>query len=81
LGISAEVSWRLRDELVKRAPDPNLIVAGCIDDSYGYLLSSRQARWGGYEAQGFLEPFSLVRGPKKIEQHLPVEIYSFLKED
>lgn len=81
LGVSAEVSWRLRDELVRRTQDPNLIVAGCIDDSYGYLLSSRQARWGGYEVQGFLEPFSMARGPKKIEQHLPAEIYSFLKED
>lgn len=81
LGISAEVSWRLRDELVNRVQNPNLIVTGCIDDSYGYLLSSRQARWGGYEAQGYLEAFSLVRGPKKIEQHLPADIYSLLKED
>jgi len=70
LGVSAEVSWELRSLLAKALDDPELVVGGCIEDNFGYLSSSGQARWGGYEVEGFLEPFSLIRRACDVESEL-----------
>lgn len=59
LCLSGEVTWLCRGELLKELGRPGMVVGGCIDDCFGYLASPSQARWGGYEVDGFLKFFSL----------------------
>lgn len=59
LGLSGEVTWLCRGDLLKELDRPAMVVVGCIDDTFGYLASPSQARWGGYEVDGFLKFFSL----------------------
>ena len=59
LGLSAEVTWLCRRDLVRELGRPGIVVGGCIDDCFGYLASKSQVRWGGYEVEGFLKAFSL----------------------
>lgn len=61
--VSGEPTWEVRTELVSEVASGLSVftVVGCIDDTFGYMVSSRQARWGGYEVDGYLTPFSLTR--------------------
>ena len=62
-GISAEPTWEFRTEVHEKLfRDVNWgSLVGCVDDTFGYAVTERQARFGGYEASGFLPSFSLRR--------------------
>ena len=57
VGVSAEPTWISRKWLLPRGSDATLF--GCLNDTYGYLASPAQQFFGGYESNGFLEPFGL----------------------
>lgn len=81
-GISGEPTWEVRNELLSGiASGANLItVVGCIDDSFGYVVSSKQARWGGYEVDGYLKPFSLNRKKgAQVEKVLRQSLLTFTR--
>lgn len=63
IGVSGEPTWEIRNQLLSGLASgaSYLTVAGCIDDTFGYVVSPNQARWGGYEVHGFLESFSIKR--------------------
>lgn len=70
LGLSAEVTWLCRKELLRELGRPGIVVVGCIDDCFGYLASKSQLRWGGYEVEGFLKPFSLRPARPRFQEEI-----------
>jgi hypothetical protein len=80
--ISAEPTWAFRcelfSELTGNAHDGGLELVGCINDTFGYLSSSKQSERGGYEVEGFLRHFDLLR--LKGAKHLIREIKDSAKK-
>ena len=56
-GLSAEATWRLREEMISSDRDSTIV--GCISDTFGYITTEKQFQNGGYEATDFWESFSL----------------------
>lgn len=57
LGVSAEITSKLKQELKNLIGDVELV--GCIRDSFGYATTSKQYREGGYEVEGHQWHFSI----------------------
>lgn len=57
LGVSAEITSKLKQELKNLIVDAELV--GCIRDSFGYATSSEQYSEGGYEVEGHQWHFSI----------------------
>lgn len=58
LGVSAEITSKLKHELKNLIVDAELV--GCIRDSFGYATSSQQYLEGGYEVEGHQWHFSIA---------------------
>lgn len=61
IGVSAEPTWKFREELFENFPERAAFTSlvGCIDDTYGYLVTAKEFAHGGYEATGFMRYFSI----------------------
>lgn len=57
LGVSAEITSKLKQELKNLIGDAELV--GCIRDSFGYATSTKQYLEGGYEAEEHQWYFSI----------------------
>lgn len=69
IGISAELTWALRDDLEKILDGSEVV--GCIRDSFGYLSSASQEGQGGYESFGHQDSFSITSDrDKRFLKHL-----------
>lgn len=73
LGVSAEPTWKLKTEILGEFAEkmPITTLIGCIDDTFGYLVTSEEFREGGYEPSGFLDYFSIH---PRLEGHVGEEI-------
>ena len=61
VGVSSEISWNFSQEIRAVLPtDRNLLLIGCIDDTFGYTPSESQITEGGYEVDGWLTSFGLM---------------------
>lgn len=49
---------------------PFTMCIGCADDVAGYFPTKRMVREGGYESEGFLEPFSLTAVSPEVEANV-----------
>lgn len=82
-GISAEPTWELRNEIFEELFHSTVrgALVGCIDDTFGYLVTERQARLGGYEVSGFFPSFSVTRkSGVDLPVDLKMEFLGFLKD-
>jgi len=67
LGVSAEPTWEFRQNIISQITgefDAGSLV-GCIDDTFGYLVSEKEEKYGGYEVRGFMRHFSVEQRPQK----------------
>jgi hypothetical protein len=58
LGVSAEITSKLKQELRSKIGDFELV--GCIRDSFGYAATTKQYLEGGYEVEGHQWYFSIA---------------------
>jgi hypothetical protein len=58
IGVSAEITSKLKQELRNHLGDAELV--GCIRDSFGYSTTSEQYKEGGYEVEGHQWHFSIT---------------------
>ena len=71
-GLTAEPTWEVRQSIL---PHANLgTVVGCMADTFGYLVTNRQFKEGGYESTGFLAAF----GIKHNQNMSPINILTKL---
>lgn len=59
LGANAEVVSEYAIRLRQRSRSASIMLAGCLDDTYGYLPTARMVAEGGYEGGGFCASFGL----------------------
>jgi len=66
-GVSAEAVSEFVPLIEAQAPGEHLVLAGCLDDTYGYAPTTEILQQGGYEAGGFCDAFGLGEVPASVE--------------
>ena len=73
LGMSAETVTEYGDTVRQLFPDKMVLGTGCLPNTFGYLPTQSMLASGGYEVDGFLEPFSLQATFRKDFETVVVE--------
>lgn len=68
MGVSAEITWTLREELAELLE--GIVVVGLMRDTFGFVASTEQFLDGGNEGIGHQDPFSASQGRDRSQAAL-----------